>query len=280
MGFARKGVFEGTVSGRHPSPYRGYSLEFLSFRPYCQGDDIRYLDWKVYGRSERFYVRQFEQETNMRVCVVVDKSNSMDYGKGFQNKILWAKVLASTLIYILIKRGDSVAFASASDRLEIYEPPARAISHLFKLLKVTADVSASGKTDIASALEGLGGKLNRRTAVVLISDLLTETDRILKTVKNFIHQKHNFVVFHILHRDELNLPPAGNFLFVDKETGEKIPIIAAKSAGAYKRDFRKFLLGIENTLTNSGAGYYRFDTSADIGLQIPMGLHRTGFSYL
>ncbi|MFH1761324.1 MAG: DUF58 domain-containing protein, partial [bacterium] len=283
FGFTKKSICEGSVSGRHSSPYRGSSSEFSAFRPYAQGDDIRYLDWKVYGRCERFYVRQFEQETNMRVCIVVDKSNSMDFcstgsstgrlriaeplrqgsaqpSRKGTSKADYAKILSSTLAYILIKRGDSASFAAVDSGVSDFVSGSRSSKNLAKILKRIAEINPSGKTDIPSALKIIGSKLKRRTLVVLISDMLTGTPEIIRTINNFVHQKHSFIVFQVLDPLEFNLPAGNRFLFIDKETAEKIPINVKKSAVIYRKQFGKFIEGIENSLRNCGAGYFRFNT--------------------
>jgi len=278
LGFTKKFLCEGTVSGRHASPYRGYSSEFLAFRPYTQGDDIRYLDWKIFGRSEKFYIRQFEQETNMRACIVFDKSASMDFRSSGISKIDYAKILASTISYILIKKGDSVGFSSVADEVEEFLPNSRSTKSLSNLLKTISGIKASGGTNITGSLKELGAGIRRRSLIILISDLLTETSAVMKAIKNFIHQKHSFVVFQVLDPLEFNLPRGDRFLFTDKETREKIAINVRKSAQIYRRQFQKFLEGIENSLKNCGAGYFRFNTGVRAELEIPEGLYRTGFS--
>ncbi len=279
LGFTKKILCEGTVSGRHAAPYRGYSSEFLAFRPYTQGDDIRYLDWKIFGRSEKFFIRQFEQETNMRSCIVFDKSASMDFGSSGISKIDYAKILASTLAYILIKRGDSVGFSSVSVEVEEFFPYSRSTKHLSKLLMNISGIKASGRTNIAESLRDVGSKIRRRTLIILISDMLTETAAVMKAVRNFIHQKHSFVVFQVLDPFEFDLPQGDRFLFTDKETQEKVAINVKKSSQRYRKQFQKFLAGIENSLKNCGAGYFRFNTGISAEHEIPKGLCGTGFSF-
>jgi len=279
LGFTKKILCEGTVSGRHAAPYRGYSSEFLAFRPYTQGDDIRYLDWKIFGRSEKFFIRQFEQETNMRSCIVFDKSASMDFRSSGTSKIDYAKILASTLAYILIKRGDSVGFSAVDDKVEEFLPSSRSTKNLSQILTKISGIKPSGRTNIAESLRDIGSKIRRRSLIILISDLLTEPEAVMKAVKNFIHQKHSFVVFQVLDPFEFTLPPGDRFIFTDKETQEKVAINVKKSSQKYINQFQKFITGIENSLKNCGAGYCRFNTERLAEAAIPEGLCRTGFSF-
>ena len=232
----------------------------------------------MFARTERFYIKEFEQETNMRVCIVFDKSASMDFSSVSLSKINYAKMLASTLAYIIMKRGDSLGFAKVASSLEEYFPDSRSMKNLSRLLDVIAGIEPSGKTDIVSSLNSVGVRLKRKSLVILISDMLSDTAPMLRTIKNYIHRKHGVIVFQILDPLELTLLPGGRFMFIDKETSDKVAIDVKKAASVYRREFSGFLSGIENTLKNCGAGYFLFNTSFHPEDAIPAGLNKTGFS--
>jgi len=280
LGYSRRGIFEGNISGKYHSPFRGYSSDFHAFRPYTQGDDLRYLDWKVYGRTEKFFIKQFEEETNMRVIIALDCSASMNFPKEFEkNKLYWAKTLASTLAYILIKRGDSVGFLSFSERLISFIPDARGSKYLTKILSEIAKVESSGKTKIFNSLNDIGPFLKRRTLIILISDLLSDFLPVSKVIRSFLKQKHRFVVLQVLSSLEFSLPQGEAFVFVDMETQERVRIDVEKVRTYYKKEFEKFNHGIEGNLKSSGVGFFRFNTHKPMIREIPLGLIKAGFTF-
>ncbi|MBU3930437.1 DUF58 domain-containing protein [bacterium] len=280
MNFAGRKISEGTVAGSHSSPFRGCSSEFSSFRPYAQGDDTRHLDWKVYARCERFYVRQFEQETNMRSCLILDRSESMNFASGAMSKYDYARIIASTLAYLITKRGDSMAFSAVSTGVDEYFPPSRSAGNLVSVLNAIASIEPSGGTAVASAMDLLGAKIKRKTLVILISDMLTDSDGIIRSIRTFIKQKHNFMVLHVTDPAERELPAGGKFTFVDSETRERVTINSLRSAASYRRQFSDFVSGIENSLKNCGCGYFRFTVSSRPEDEIPEGLFKAGFSFI
>ncbi|MDO9513848.1 MAG: DUF58 domain-containing protein [Elusimicrobiota bacterium] len=280
MNFAGRKISEGTVAGSHSSPFRGCSSEFSSFRPYAQGDDTRHLDWKVYARCERFYVRQFEQETNMRSCLILDRSESMNFASGAMSKYDYARIIASTLAYLITKRGDSMAFSAVSTGVDEYFPPSRSAGNLVSVLNAIASIEPSGGTAVASAMDLLGAKIKRKTLIILISDMLTDSDGIIKSIRTFIKQKHNFMVLHVTDPAERELPSGGKFTFVDSETRERVTINSLRSAASYRRQFSDFVSGIENSLKNCGCGYFRFTVSSRPEDEIPEGLFKAGFSFI
>jgi len=280
MNFAGKKISEGTVAGSHSSPFRGCSSEFSAFRPYAQGDDTRYLDWKVYARCERFYIRQFEQETNMRSCIIMDRSESMNFASNGMSKYDYARIIASTLAYLIIKRGDSMSFAAVSSGVDEYFPASRSTGNLVNVLNAIASIEPSGATDVASSMDELGVKIKRKTLVILISDMLTGSAGIIKSIKTFIKQKHNFIVLQVTDPAEEVLPRTGKFTFVDSETRERVTINTGRAASSYRRQFQNFVSGIDASLKNCGCGYCRFSVSPKPDDEIPEGLFRAGFSFI
>ena len=214
----------------------------------------------------------------MRVCIVFDKSASMDFSSSSESKIDYAKILASTLAYVVMKRGDSVGFAKISSGMEEYFPASRSMKNLSHLLNMVAGIAPSGKTDIVSSLNEVGARLPRKTLVILISDMLTDTREVLKTLKSFIRRKHGVIVFQILDPAEITLPRGDRFMFIDKETSQKVAIDVKKAAPVYRRQFASFVSAIKNSLKNCGAGYFMFDTSIAPEDAVPAGLYGTGFS--
>src|SRR5262245_40932066 len=173
--FARRPML-GSVSGRHPSPHRGSSVEFAEYRKYVAGDDLRRLDWRAYGRSDRFYVKEFEADTNLRCCFLLDTSGSMDYGSRGVTKIEFARRLAGTLGYIAVEQGDAVGVSCIADGIVRNIPPRRNPAHLTAVFDVLEQARPQGATQLVTALHEAAETIRQRALVVILSDLFVEPD--------------------------------------------------------------------------------------------------------
>jgi len=202
--FART-VVEGFTTGLHASPHKGFSVEFRQHRPYVQGDEIRRLDWKVFGRSDRFYIREYDEETNLRATLVLDVSGSMGYrGSGGVLKLDYARKLAAALAYLLMSQQDAVGLVTFDQKLREMVPNRSKISHLHLLLETLVNAKPGGETSLASVLESLGGRLHRRGLIVILSDFFDDADALLKAVGILRHQGHEIIVMQLWDRDELD----------------------------------------------------------------------------
>jgi uncharacterized protein (DUF58 family) len=217
-------VVEGYLAGRHRSPGLGGSLEFAEHRPYVPGDDLRRVDWKVYGRTDRWYVRESEQETNLRATLVVDASASMGYASGdLPSKWLYARALAASLAWLLLAQQDAVGLATFGDEIRAFVPPRGGRAQRARLFAALEAEQATGGTSPEGPFRQLAERLPRRGLLVLISDLLGPPDRFLPGLRYFRHRKHEVVVFQILDPAERSLAglPSGEEI-VDAETGRSI----------------------------------------------------------
>ena len=215
-------VVEGFITGLHRSPYHGFSVEFSEYRPYMPGDAVRNIDWKVLGRTDRFYVKQFEEETNLKCYLLLDGSGSMGYGSEPVSKLQYAVHLSAALTYLMLKQRDAVGLITFDDTIRTYHPPRSVMSYLHVLLKTLDTTQPTGQTGVAQTFHEMAERIKRRGLVIVLSDLMDDPFDILSALKHFRHKKHEVIVFHILDPQEKKLDFRGNILFIDMESGEKI----------------------------------------------------------
>jgi len=259
---ARRAV-EGTLTGRHKSPFRGFSVEFAEHRPYFPGDDIRYLDWKALAKLDKLFVRQFEQETNMRCYLLLDASGSMGYGSANGSKLDYAVKLAALLAYLVLRQGDAVGLAVFSERLREFIPARRSSSHLRVILEALEQVKPEGATRFRRVTEELSALLKRRSLLVLLSDLLDEDEALSMALHYLQRRGHDILVLHILDPDELELPFTLPSMFVDMEEPAQLPVDPESLRASYKRRVERFLKECRDKCGQAGAHYFRLTTDTD-----------------
>ena len=233
-------VVEGFVSGLHSSPYQGYNIEFAEHRPYSPGDELKHIDWKVYARSDDFFIKQFEEETNLRAHLLLDTSGSMAYGEPV-SKLQYAKFLAASLAYLMLRQRDSVGVMLFDEELRVNVPPRAAASHLRAITETLAAADGHGQTRLARNLSAVAERIRRRGLVVVFSDLLDDPDAVLQSLKHLRHQHHEVILFHLLHPDEIRLPFTGRVRFVDLEKAREILTHPTRLAREYQRRMDRFL---------------------------------------
>ena len=200
-------MVEGFTTGLHASPHKGFSVEFRQHRPYVQGDEIKRLDWKIFGRSDRFYIREYDEETNLRATIVLDASGSMDYrGTKGANKFDYARKLAAALAYLLMSQQDAVGLITFDSRLRDFIPCRTRISHLHHLLDAMVKTTPGNETGLAPVVESLAMRLKRRGLVILISDLFDDPAALLRAIGVLRKKGHEILVFQLWDRDELEFP--------------------------------------------------------------------------
>ncbi|MBU3742073.1 MAG: DUF58 domain-containing protein [Candidatus Kapabacteria bacterium] len=226
-------VVEGFITGMHRSPFHGFSAEFKEHRQYRHGDELKHIDWRIYGRSDRFYVKQFEDETNVRCVIAVDTSASMAYASpGNISKFQYATYLAASLSYLLLHQRDAVGLALYSETLDTYLPPRSKMSYAHELMRTLEHVTPSRTTGTAAAVHALAERLGRRGLVVLISDLFDDADAILHALRHFRHEGHEVLVFHIMDPREVDFNLGNAAVLRDMETGQEIttqPVLLQRS---------------------------------------------------
>ncbi len=213
-------VVEGTMSGIHRSRSKGFSVEFEEHREYSPGDEIRRIDWKALGKFDRYFIKETEDETNLRAMLVLDGSASMDYGSNGVTKFEYASILTASLAYLILRQQDAAGVATFSNRIESFIPPKAKRGYVFEILRALEAHRPSGETNAGKILEEIAGKITRRGLVILVSDLIDDTDGVLKALRLFRFNGHDVIVFHVMDSAEIELPFDGNILFEDMERAD------------------------------------------------------------
>ena len=234
-------VVEGNLAGAHRSPLRGASSEFADHKSYDVGDDPKHVDWKVFGRTDKYYVKRFEDETNLRVYLAVDRSNSMGYGSDERTKYQYACHLAAALGYVIVKARDSVGLFLHSDKVDVHMSAMNSFNHLNNLLKRLQEFQPSSTTNISEALHQIATSVRKRALVVVISDLLGNEEEINMALAHLRSQRHDVIVLHVLDPMEIDLAFKKGCRFEDVESGETIVADPRALAKDYRRVFGEFL---------------------------------------
>lgn len=235
-------VVDGFITGLHRSPYHGFSVEFAEHRQYNPGDEIKHIDWKVYARTDKYFVKQFEEETNLRCILALDKSASMRYYSNNNiSKFEYSAYLAASIAYLLMTQRDAVGLALYDNELRKYLPPRSKKSYINEILKTIDETVPSDLTGTSQALNQLAEKFNRRGLVVVFSDFFDEPESVLKALKHFRHKNHEVVAFQILDSQEVEFGFAGSVLFKDMETMESLQTLPLQIRKKYREVFISFV---------------------------------------
>ncbi len=253
---ARRGMV-GNVAGRHRSPVRGSSLEFAQYRKYVPGDDLRRLDWRAWGRSDRFYIKEFEADTNLRLCLVVDTSGSMNYQAGPIVKLEYARRLAGTLGFLAARQGDAVGLYCAAEGFQKEIPPKRGGAHLRVVLDELGGVKGEGTTGLAEALHEAAEKIKSRALVVIVSDLFVEPDSLKEAFQHLRFRKHDVAVFHLLEEREISFDFDRPTRFVDLEGSAALVVDPSLAGRRYREAMRRYLDEITDIVRDAAVDYHR-----------------------
>jgi uncharacterized protein (DUF58 family) len=233
MDVRARSVVEGFVAGLHKSPYKGFSVEFAEHRQYMPGDPPKTIDWKAYGKCDRFYVKEFEEETNLRAYLVLDGSASMGFTTGEVTKFDSARYLAAAMAYLMIRQQDSVGVLLFDSEIRRFIPPRSAGRHLHVILSELEKAEPANTTGLADTLHRLAERVKRRGLVILFSDLFDDPDRVLFALRHFRHKRNEVIVFHILDPAERRFGFRHEAFFEDMETGEKMLVRPWEIRGEY-----------------------------------------------
>jgi uncharacterized protein (DUF58 family) len=237
--FAQSTV-DGYYTGKHKSPYRGASSEFADYKEYVAGDDISHLDWRAYGRSRRLYVRQFEEETDMVVYLMVDTSASMRYaGEKRQPKFFLAAKIAAALAYLMIKQGDKASLVLFAEKVNQFLPPGGTRRHLHRLVTELERVKPASTTGIAQALGECAGIFKKRGRIVVLSDFLDDNEKLFEALGQFVHRKFEVLLLQVVDPDELHLPNFTVAKFVDMETQEQVQVDPEEIRASYREKVQR-----------------------------------------
>lgn len=259
-----KTIVEGFISGLHRSIHKGASIEFAEHRQYSVGDDPKYLDWKVYGRTDRLYIREFREETNLKSYILLDSSNSMNYSSQpdtITTKFIYAKCLAICLSYIMMKQNDSTGLVIFDSEIQNFIKPSSTRQHFHFLIENIENTEAGKDTDIGKTIHKIANLIKRRSLIILISDLFDDQDAVIKGLAHFKHKHHEIIVFHLLDKAEIEFPFEGFKDFIDMETNERIPVDVRAIRNTYRNVFNQFLSFYQKACSERDINYARALTS-------------------
>ena len=254
-------VVEGLRAGSHRSPLKGFSTEFAHHRQYAPGDAIRDLDWRVYGRTERYYTKLYEAETNFDCHLLMDASSSMTYGSGKVSKLEYSKYLAAALSYLILNQRDSVGLSVFDSEMRAHLPPRSAMSIILQIEKILKEITPTPKTSIAKQLNDIALQIKRRSFVILISDLFADVGDIMRGLQRLRYGGHNVIVFHTLDPHELKFPFKGTWQFDGLEGEEELITQPERIREDYLTNLNAYLEQLQSGCIGSGVDYTLVETS-------------------
>ncbi len=254
-------VVEGMIAGRHQSPFHGFSQEFSEYRAYAPGDDIKKIDWKLAAKLDKVYVKNFEEETNMKAYLLVDISGSMGYGEEKLNKLQYACYCAAALAYLLTRQQDAVGLATFDSAIRQYLAPKASPQHLVDILAVLDKLAPASQTDASHAFHDLAERIRRRGLIVVLSDFLDNLEELMLGMAHFRHKKHEVLAFHILDPREIDCPFDDFMEFEDMETGQRMPVQARLVQREAKRQAEAFIADLRQRCRQHAIEYVPVRTS-------------------
>ncbi|MFK7736066.1 MAG: DUF58 domain-containing protein [Pirellulaceae bacterium] len=247
----------GSVSGKHSSPHRGASVEFAEYRKYVPGDDLRRLDWRAYGRSDRFYIKEFEADTNLRMVVVLDTSGSMDFGSTGLTKLEYGRRIAAAMSYLAIQQGDAVGLACVAGGIVSNIPARRSPAHLTTIYDVLEGANPQGETGLVEVLHELAETVRQRALVVVLSDLFVESSLLRECFEHLRFRKHDVALFHLLDPEELGFAFQRPTRFIDMEGGTSIFADPIEIADRYHSALNAYLDDLQKVVLETAVDYRR-----------------------
>ena len=261
-----RAIVEGFLTGLHRSPYKGFSVEFAEYRQYLPGDDLGTLDWKIYARSDRYFVKKFEEETNLTCHLLMDVSASMGYGSHGITKLEYGSYLAGALAYLMNRQRDAFGLIAFDEAIVSRLPASARSGHLRATLVALERLALGSRTNVAKPLHDLAVAIRRRGLVVLISDLLDDSDRVIEELKHFRHQGTDVIVFHVLDPNELTFPFDQAARFRDPETADEVLAVPAAARADYLDRMQALIATYRRELGLAGIDYCLLDTSKPLEL--------------
>lgn len=262
-------VVQGFMTGLNRSPYHGFSVEFTEYRQYTQGDDLRHLDWKLFARTDRYYIKRFEDETNLRCQLLLDSSKSMNFGSIGYTKSDYSRTLAATFAYFLATQRDAVGLATFAAEIEDFIPPRYRSGHLRRLLVSLEKNAAGSSTHLSRPLEQIAERLVKRGMLVLISDLLAPLETLEQSLGSLTVRGQDVIVFHVLDPAELNFEFAAPELFIDLETERRLYVDPAAIRRDYLQRMGEHLQSIQSICSRLGLVYQRLSTDMPLEFALP-----------
>ncbi|MCD6360899.1 MAG: DUF58 domain-containing protein [Armatimonadetes bacterium] len=274
MQLRARAIVEGHYSGQHRSPYRGASIEFADHRPYSHGDELRHLDWRLYGRSDRFFIKEYDAETNLTVHVLLDTSGSMDFPPTGVAKLTCGSYLAAAIAWLAHRQRDAVSLTCFDENISTHLPPSTRRGHLQQVFDTLENLRPGGDTDLPGVIERVSALAKRRGLVVLISDLLAAAGPVLRALAHLRHRGHDVIVFQVLSPEELSFDYRGPLLMEDVETGRRLATEAGEVRADYLAALRAHLAELGDGCRRHHMDYELFRTDGDFARALTSYLSR------
>lgn len=260
-----RSLVEGFLTGVHKSPYKGFSVEFAEHRQYYPGDEIRHIDWRAYGKTDRYYIKEYEEETNLKAYLLVDASGSMSYrGKGkLPSKFQYAQYVAASLAFLMLHQRDAVGLAMHDDKLRAMIPPKANSKHLLRIIRTLEASKPGGETEMAPIWHDLAGhQIRRRGMVIILSDCFDDIDRLLRALQHFRHKRHEVLLFHVLAPDEIEFPFSRLTQFRNLEVADdKLLVDPHRLRSEYLKNFQAFCRKLKERAGSMRIDYHLLRTS-------------------
>lgn len=281
--FAARRIVEGHYAGKHKSPYKGSAPEFVDYRQYHPGDEMRTIDWKAYAKTDRYYVKLFEKETDMNCYILLDASASMAFdGRAADaprdpsnlSKLAYASYLTAALTYLMVKQGDKVGLTVFDRKIRTHHAPGGTFSHMHSLLNVLENTQPGDQTSISKTLERASGLFRRRGLLIVISDLLDDPEAVFRALSMYSHRNFEIIIFHVLHEDEYSLPSFPNANFIDSESYAELTCMPADIRESYALQIQEFIATMETMSRARGIDYNFVSTATPYSAVLEKYLHR------
>jgi len=262
LSLVARSVVEGFITGLHSSPYKGFSVEFAEHRKYTPGDNPRHLDWRVLGRTDRLYIKQYEEETNLRAQILLDSSASMAYGEPPSiTKLQYASYLTAVLAYLMMRQQDAVGMTTFDTQVRLDLPARSSPRHFDEMMSHLEAIKPGRPTSLGTTLHRLADRFKRRCLIILISDLYDDPEAVEPALHHFHYKRHEVIVFHVLDHAEITFPFRDTASFVDMETGERLQVDPAYVRDEYRRQLDAFIDRYRKICADCQFDYVLTDTS-------------------
>ena len=254
-------VVEGFISGLHRSPFTGFSTEFAEYRQYMPGDDLRYLDWKLLGRTDRYYIKKYRADTNTRFFLLVDSSGSMKYSSGAVSKLQYAKMLAASLAYLVNKQNDPVGLIAFDETIRVQVPAQSRAGHLRTIFGNLEQLNPGHETQLSKSLHEAADRITKRSVVIIISDFYDDAEALIEAMQHLSFKGHNVIAFHVLDKNEIEFNFDESVLLEDCETAEQLHVLPDVLAEGYRATFQKHLDRVREGAINNRVEYELLTTN-------------------
>jgi uncharacterized protein (DUF58 family) len=265
LALVARNLVEGFLTGAHKSPYKGFSVEFAEHRQYYPGDEIRHIDWRAYGKTDRYYIKEYEEETNLRAHLVVDASGSMAYKGKHPSKFDYAQQVAASLAYLMLQQRDAVGLVTHDTQVRQMLPPRASTKHLLQVLRLLENTRPEGETALAPLWDQIAARISRRGLVILLSDCFDEMSGMLKSLRHFHFRRHEVLLFHVLAPEEIEFPFRKWTQFRNLEdAGHKVLVDPASLRKEYRRNFDRYLEELRKTAASAQVDYHLLRTDQPV----------------